>query len=186
MPPSVISMKISTSRENDRASNSDNGVLLLYCAQSQDEEHIKLVGHQLLTALHYTEQPIVRYKTDKQTQNGTLATGSTSNTTYSIDNPYYVPELVKQQCIDCGVSIHVECWKTRCVTCYYLPVETKAMMKQILDLMKGGATSTVWTHSSIHQAVKGDKNILKKALQHMRRMKQLCYEYRGKYTLPTE
>ncbi len=87
--PGVVDMKISTYLENPRASD-PGGVLILYCEDSQDRAHILQAGHQALAALRYSNQRRIWYKTAAQTRAGTRATGNTSNSAYSLDNPFYV------------------------------------------------------------------------------------------------
>ena len=47
------------------------------------------IGRKILEGLNYTEQKIIYYKTDTQTREGTVATGSKKNHTYKLDNPLY-------------------------------------------------------------------------------------------------
>lgn len=112
-------MKISTCKENHRASNEDEGVLILYCAHSADRKHIKQIGRTILDSMQYTEQSRVYYKTDEQTHNGANATGNTANSKYWVDNPNFVPVFVNKRCITCDTPMQVENWKTKCISCYY-------------------------------------------------------------------
>lgn len=84
----VTSMKCSTSYNNPRANN-DNSVIILYCNNSQDKETIMNTGKIILELFEYREKDTIYYKTDEQTREGTVATGSKKNHTYKIVNPYY-------------------------------------------------------------------------------------------------
>ena len=84
----VTSMKCSTSYNNPRA-NDDNSVIILYCNNSHDKETIMNTGKNILKLFEYEEKDSIYYKTDEQTKDGTVATGSKKNHTYKIINPYY-------------------------------------------------------------------------------------------------
>ena len=71
----VTSMKCSTSYNNPRA-NDDNSVIILYCNNSQDKETIMNTGKIILELFEYREKDTIYYKTDEQTREGTVATGS--------------------------------------------------------------------------------------------------------------
>jgi hypothetical protein len=90
----VISMKCSTSYKNFRASNSTQGVIIFYCSNSTDEQHIMNIGKKILDSIKYTEQEIIYYKTDIQTYEGTNATGSIKNYTYNLFNKYYTSKCL--------------------------------------------------------------------------------------------
>jgi hypothetical protein len=82
----VTKMKCSTSFENPRSSNLNEGVIILYCNNSSDEEKIMIIGENILKKFNYEHRPYICYKTDKQTNEGTRATGNQKNYTYMIQN----------------------------------------------------------------------------------------------------
>jgi len=82
----VTSMKCSTSFRNSRASNLNEGVIILYCNNSSDEEKINIIGKNILKIFNYEDRPYIYYKTDKQTKEGTRSTGNQKNYTYMIQN----------------------------------------------------------------------------------------------------
>jgi hypothetical protein len=71
----VVSIKCSTSFKNERASTSENGIIIFYCTSSSNEREILGIGANLLEKLSYTEQKIIYYKTDSQTREGTRSSG---------------------------------------------------------------------------------------------------------------
>lgn len=85
----VTDMKCSTSYHNPRASSLEDGVIILYCNNSQDEDNIIHIGNNIIKQLGYSEKKYVYYKTNYQTFEGTIATGCKKNHTYSIKNPLY-------------------------------------------------------------------------------------------------
>ena len=95
----VINMKCSTAYENPRASRLDEGIIILYCSNSSNEETIMNIGKNILKIFNYKEQQIIYYKTDLQTREGTIATGSKKNHTYKIFNTLYKGKcLIKLEC----------------------------------------------------------------------------------------
>ena len=94
----VKSMKCSTAYENPRASQLDEGIIILYCSNSSNEETIMNIGKKILEMFDYKEKQIVYYKTDLQTREGTIATGSKKNHTYKLFNTLYKGKcLIKLQ-----------------------------------------------------------------------------------------
>jgi len=94
----VKSMKCSTAYENPRASQLDEGIIILYCFNSSNEETIINIGKKILEMFDYKEKQIVYYKTDLQTREGTIATGSKKNHTYKLFNTLYKGKcLIKLQ-----------------------------------------------------------------------------------------
>lgn len=85
----VTHMKVSTFRPNPRASNSSQGVIILYTPSLAEQEQ-KRTGYAIMNAMQYFQS--MYYKTDLQTRSGTSATGQTKNYTYVIDpiipNPF--------------------------------------------------------------------------------------------------
>jgi len=80
----VVGMKCSTGKKNERASEDDEGVIILYCNDSHNEPHILAVGSRLLPHIGAYRGPYLYYKTDEQTGGGTRATGQTKNHLYRI------------------------------------------------------------------------------------------------------
>jgi len=94
----VKSMKCSTAYENPRASQLDEGIIILYCYNYSNEETIMNIGKKILEMFDYKEKQIVYYKTDLQTREGTIATGSKKNHTYKLFNTLYKGKcLIKLQ-----------------------------------------------------------------------------------------
>lgn len=85
----IFAMKCSTNYVNPRASNSEEGIIILYCFDSYNEEKIMNIGKTILQFFDYNERKIIYYKTDFQTIKGTVATGSNINYTYKLINPLY-------------------------------------------------------------------------------------------------
>jgi hypothetical protein len=85
----VVSMKCSTNFKNPRASSENNGIIILYCENSKNEEVILNIGKNILEKFYYENSQMIYYKTDLQTYEGTIATGSKQNHTYKLVNPYY-------------------------------------------------------------------------------------------------
>ena len=80
----VIAMKVSTMYHNPRATSDDDGVIIFYCDKSKLETHIMDVGQRIIQYLHNYEYPLIYYKTDTQTRNGTIMTGMKTNHTYTL------------------------------------------------------------------------------------------------------
>ena len=85
----VTSMKCSTAYENPRASTLEKGIIILYCNNSSNEETIMDIGKKIIEMFDYKENKIIYYKTDLQTSEGTIATGSKKNHTYKLFNNLY-------------------------------------------------------------------------------------------------
>jgi hypothetical protein len=85
----IISMKCSTAYENPRASTLEEGIIMLYCNNSSNEEIIMNIGEKIIKMFDYKEKQIIYYKTDLQTKEGTIATGSKKNHTYKLFNYFY-------------------------------------------------------------------------------------------------
>lgn len=95
----VKSMKCSTAYKNPRASTLDEGIIILYCNNSSNEETIMNIGKKIIEMFGYKEKQIIYYKTDLQTREGTFATGSKKNYTYKLFNPLYKGKcLIKLPC----------------------------------------------------------------------------------------
>ena len=95
----VKSMKCSTTYENPRASTLEEGIIILYCNNSSNEETIMNIGKKIIEMFDYKEQKIIYYKTDLQTREGTIATGSKKNHTYKLFNHLYKGKcLIKLPC----------------------------------------------------------------------------------------
>lgn len=75
----IISMKCSTNCNNPRASSPNEGVIILYC-DTDNKFDIINAGNNILKLFNY-DKPMY-YKTNKQTREGTIATGSIKNYTY--------------------------------------------------------------------------------------------------------
>ena len=95
---SVKSMKCSTAYENPRASTLGEGIIILYCNDSSKEETIMNIGKKIIEMFDYREKQIIYYKTDLQTREGTISTGSKKNHTYKLFNHLYKRKclLIKQ------------------------------------------------------------------------------------------
>lgn len=94
----VKSMKCSTVYENPRAATLDEGIIILYCNNSSNEETIMNIGQKIIEMFDYKENKIIYYKTDLQTREGTIATGSKKNHTYKLFNTLYKGKcLIKLQ-----------------------------------------------------------------------------------------
>jgi hypothetical protein len=78
----VLSLKVSTAMKNPRSSNDTKKVIIFYCNNSNNQNHILSIGKTILKELKYTESEYIYYKTDKQTFEGVRATGKTKNYTY--------------------------------------------------------------------------------------------------------
>lgn len=82
--PGIRSMKVSTCMHDPvRTSDTTNGVICFYCGPADDETRLKTYGRNLLEKISYNSK-FLRYKSDKQTRQGTRATGQKVNSMYSI------------------------------------------------------------------------------------------------------
>ena len=79
----VMSMKCSTKFRTSRASREDNGVIILYCSESQNENKIMQIGKVIMKLFNYNKT--MYYKTNTQTCMGTRATGQYKNHLYKLD-----------------------------------------------------------------------------------------------------
>jgi hypothetical protein len=81
----ISAMKVSTSREQPRASTSSQGVIIFHCGPSIDEAKIMQIGEKLLEEIPYkTPAGWMSYKSDEQTLAGTRATGQQKNYLYRL------------------------------------------------------------------------------------------------------
>lgn len=80
----VQRMKCSTGEPNSRATNQDEGVIILYCCDSTNKDAILATGQHLFPYLNDYKNSKLYYKTDIQT---TLGTNAASNHTYSLTIP---------------------------------------------------------------------------------------------------
>lgn len=78
----VTQMKCSTISKNQRASDGDSEVIIIYCEPEKNEEHIKNIGKNIMELMEYGRS--MYYKTNSQTKEGTRATGKDTNFKYSI------------------------------------------------------------------------------------------------------
>jgi len=86
----IPSMKVSTARENARASDSNSQVIIFYCGPPEDEIAVVRYGENLVNIMNYrslNSNPYVYYKSDDQTMAGTRATGQGKNHLYKIRVP---------------------------------------------------------------------------------------------------
>jgi len=81
----VVSMKCSTALENSRASSVNEGVIILYCNDSDNKDSIIKIGNTIRLYINDYPNDAIYYKTDYQTSIGTKATGATKNYLYKID-----------------------------------------------------------------------------------------------------
>ena len=86
----VNSMKCSTAYKNPRSSTLEEGVIILYCNNSSNEEIIMNIGKKILEMFDYKERQIIYYKTNLQTREGTFATGIKKNHIYKLYNHLYM------------------------------------------------------------------------------------------------
>lgn len=91
----ITSMKCSTNYINPRTLNHSDGVIILYCNDSSNENKIIDIGKKIIELINYTENNYIYYKSDLQTDEGTHATGNNNNYTYKLQNFLY-----KQKCIN--------------------------------------------------------------------------------------
>jgi hypothetical protein len=82
----VRSMKCSTGFTNPRSSCSETGIIIFYCNSSDNEQYIKQIGKNILDLFQYKEQKYIYFKTDEQTEMGTIATGNKINSKYKLEN----------------------------------------------------------------------------------------------------
>jgi len=83
----ISAMKVSTARDNSRASDSGSRVLICYCGPVNDEPNVLRYGENLLAQMKYrpvNSNPFIYYKSDDQTSAGTRATGQRKNHLYKI------------------------------------------------------------------------------------------------------
>jgi len=80
----VMSMKRSTQVPNPRASTKRDGVIILYCNKSEDEDRIMEIGRNIIHKTAYDYQRHITYKADWQTRLGTVSTGNTNNSLYKL------------------------------------------------------------------------------------------------------
>ena len=85
----VSSIKCSTLFKNPRASSLSGMIIIIYCNESSNEEKILNIGRKLLDLFNYTEQQVIYYKTDLQSNQGTFATGNFKNHEYKLFNHLY-------------------------------------------------------------------------------------------------
>ena len=83
--PGVIYMKCSTSLKNSRSNNDSDGVIILYCNNSDNEYEIMNIGKNIIPYIQDCPYKIIYYKTNLQTQIGTRATGITTNYLYKLN-----------------------------------------------------------------------------------------------------
>jgi len=86
----IPAMKVSTARENSRASDSNSQVIIFYCGPPDDEANVIRYGENLVAVMNYrslNSNPYVFYKSDEQTMAGTRATGQGKNHLYKIRVP---------------------------------------------------------------------------------------------------
>ena len=95
----VKSMKCSTAYKNPRAAQKDTGIIILYCNNSSNEETIKDIGQKIIEMFDYKEERNIYYKTDLQTHDGTIATGSKKNHTYKLSNTLYKDKWYTGTCL---------------------------------------------------------------------------------------
>jgi hypothetical protein len=81
----VLSMKCSTGLKNERSSNDNEGVIILYCNNSGNEDEIMRIGKNIILYIQDYPNEHIFYKTDLQTRIGTKATGITINNTYMLN-----------------------------------------------------------------------------------------------------
>ena len=86
----IIMIKCSTDYNNSRASDNNNGVILLYCNKSNDRQYIINIGINLLKHIDCKQcvnidRPYIYYKSDEQTLKCTRQTGSNKNHLYKLN-----------------------------------------------------------------------------------------------------
>lgn len=84
----ITLIKSSTSAYNPRQFNSEEGVIMFHCGPSNDKEKMMSYGQTILHKLNcFSPSGRLPYKSDVQSQKGTLATGNNGNSLYSIALP---------------------------------------------------------------------------------------------------
>ena len=78
----IVGMKVSTSKENPRATDKNSHVIILYC-KGCEEETIE-IGKNIVNFNEGYNYPYIYYKTNIQTREGTRATGQEKNYTYKL------------------------------------------------------------------------------------------------------
>ena len=74
----IIGMKVSGSLHNPRANDINQHVIILYCKE-EINENIILIGKNILQYIPDYKHNDIYYKTNQQTRQGTVATGSNNN-----------------------------------------------------------------------------------------------------------
>ena len=77
----IVSMKVSGAKPNPRASSTSH-VIIFYCPD--DQEAIMDIGRHIVSNLVRYSNPYIYYKSNEQTRQGTVATGSTVNHLYKL------------------------------------------------------------------------------------------------------
>jgi hypothetical protein len=73
----IRSAKVSTMKQNQRASSSSEGVICLYCGPYSNQELMISIGENLVKELDYhSDSGFMTYKSDVMTNQGTRATGN--------------------------------------------------------------------------------------------------------------
>ena len=93
----VVNMKCSTAYDNDRSSDSSEGVIILYCNNSTDETTIMNIGRNIINQFGYTDKRNIYYKTDSQTMVGTGGTGVLRNHSYRL--PTQIQPHLRGKCL---------------------------------------------------------------------------------------
>lgn len=92
----IQSMKCSTSAPNPRAGNRKLGVIRFACGPYDNEALVISYGKNLIAKMGYTSDfGFLAYKTDVQSDVGTVATGAKKNYLHRIHVPTYDPESDK-------------------------------------------------------------------------------------------
>lgn len=79
----VLSLKVSTAKKSDRASNKKTRVIIFYCNKSHIEKRILKIGKKLSKKMNYDCKMF--YKSDQQTAFGTRDLGIKNNFKYSYE-----------------------------------------------------------------------------------------------------
>ena len=90
----VRSMKCSTGFTNPRSSCSETGIIIFYCNNSDNEQYIIQIGKNILDLFKYKEQKYIYFKTDEQTEMGTIATGNKTNSKYKLENHLLIAKKI--------------------------------------------------------------------------------------------
>jgi hypothetical protein len=80
----ILSMKCSTGLKSER-SNSDDGVIILYCNNSDNKDEIMNIGKSIIPYIQDYSYKTIYYKTDVQTRSGTVSLGISNNHTYTLN-----------------------------------------------------------------------------------------------------